>query len=139
MKSRTKKRFVTVLLCSMLVAAFMCPMVAYAGNWRDKPYYIQSTGDGFTWTPSEEKWDSTSSWNACNYASANHSAEIAAQWTENGTVFFVGSQIYCWSSGKADYMTNMIKETNASIPYATLWLTGPAWFQANGMWSPDSI
>lgn len=132
------RKFFSVLICALFAGALMaCATSAYANNHQDKYYAVSSSGHGYTWTPSEKKTDTTSSWNNCTGCNGTHNAEIAAQSSYNGKVHFVGSPKYAWWTGKTGYMYNNVKERGYN--YATLWISGSPYVSAQGLWSPDSV
>lgn len=127
------KKATSAALCLAFALAMSIPVgAAFASNWRDEYYSISSSGHGYTWTPSREKQDYSSSWNQCTWANAEHSAQIGAQSKNGGTVYFVSPRFI----GKADYMLNNVRENN--YHWVTLWISGKPDIAA-GYWSPDSI
>lgn len=133
------KKSLAVGALTLVVAAAAVPAsTAFANNHYDKLYSSYAAAHGVSYTSAQEKWDRSSSWDDCR-GGANHTVEVAATPWSYWSVTFVGSPIYGWWNGKADYLINYVGEEGYGK--ALLWFTNPNNYATtiSGFWSPDSI
>lgn len=108
-----------------------------AGNYGDTAYSSYAAPNNVSYTEAREKWDWTSSWDAC-YGGSYHNVEVAATgWVWD--VQFVGSPLYWYGPGVSGYLDNYVGERG--FPMALLWFNNRYNFDTtiSGVWSPDSI
>lgn len=137
-----KKKLGSILCLTMLFVSMSIIGSKAAGNYHDTVFSFNFTHGGYTqFTSSRNKLDYTSSYMKCKYTSHSYSARV---YGEDGWRIDVSKEHwYNFNTGTTRYLINFVKENG--YPRACIGIESTDYniyspgFNANGLWSPDSI
>ena len=136
-----KKKALSKLIIGIAILSLFAAVPTMASNYHDTAFsFYFKASDGTSVTELREKQDDTSMYMKCNSTTYPYTAYAVGAYSQFGSRYAMdGGHEYTFYSGTVYKMINYVYENG--LPYGGIKAVRSysSSYNANGLWSPDSI